>query len=441
MALLLRLRYCPAPHTLFDSIYKVRPGHRVSFSLNDASSFSTSFIDPVAIDRNITFQEAVEKYEFYFDSAVNRQLMADVDVGILLSGGIDSALIAKFAAKHYGKKLKTFTVGFEGDTDANEFIEAKQTADLLGTEHYEVRISSDQYDQSISRLVEVIEEPLGTTSTVPLFYLYEEVQKHLKVVLTGQGADEPLGGYARYQTELYYNPMVRVVANVFKQMAGGVQIKNEKLRRALSALSERDTTSRFEATYALFTTKEIQSLVGVFGSKSKESIDYFYSLLKGAEKHPVEAMMSNDLRMNLSDDLLLLGDKISMHFSIEARVPLLDNNLVDFIESLPYKYRLSFGKGKIIHKKFAQGHLPMSIIERKKKGFKTPAEQWFKEKIGKSYKELLCSNTNTRFSGYFNVNEVSKIFDQHIHQGINREKQIFTLISIYHWMEKFVSDQ
>lgn len=437
LALLLRLRYCPAPYTLFNEVCKVRPGHIVKLDINTKQLSYLHFIEPVSINNKISFNEALERYENYFEEAVKRQLMADVDVGVLLSGGIDSALVTKFAAKHYPKKIKTFTVGFEEESEANELVEAKQTADLIGTEHHEIIISSSQYDNAFEKLIEIIEEPLGTTSTIPLFFLNESVKKYLKVVLTGQGADEPLGGYDRYQGELYYSRVLQFALSGVRSLIG-TNITNEKTRRAVYALSEKDIIKRFDKTYALFTEDEIAALVGASHQRSVETIGYYYELLEGNKKHPVESLMSNDLRMNLADDLLLLGDKISMHFSIESRVPLLDNELVDFIESLPYKYRLSFGKGKIIHKKFAERHLPSEIIYRKKKGFNTPAKKWFKEKIGKTYRDLLVADTNSYFSVYFDVNEVKKIFDQHINDGINREKQIFTLISIYYWMKKFI---
>lgn len=436
LALLLRLRYCPSPHTLFCDIFKVRPGHVLKYNINTNEITHSHFIQSVSINKLISFDEATEQYGYFFEQAVKRQLMADVDVGILLSGGLDSALITKIANKYHHNKFKTFTVGFEENCDENELRDARETSNLLGTEHHEVIISSQHFNRAFSEITEIIEEPLGTTSTIPLYYLNEVVKKHVKVVLTGQGADEPLGGYFRYQAELFYNPVLKNILRAVNFIDGGMFFKNEKIRRACDALSESDTIKRFDKTYALFTYPKITRLIGTYPKKSTDAINYFYTLLKGNEKHGVEAIMSNDLRMNLSDDLLLLGDKISMHFSIESRVPFLDNQLVKFLESLPYQYRLKIGKGKIIHKKFAEKHFPKSMVHKKKKGFNSPTELWFKDRIGQTYLETLCSSGNTFFSSYFDLKEVRKVFDQHINGGINREKQIFTLVSIYHWLEK-----
>ena len=436
LALMLRLRYTPSPYTLFDNIKKVIPGHIIKYDLESYKTSVFSYIEPVKIDNSISFDDALEKYGTLFENGVKRQLMSDVDVGILLSGGIDSALVAYYATKHYDKKMKTFTVGFKENDDANEVDEARETANILGTEHFEVLINDTEFDDVFKKLVKTLEEPLGTTSTIPLYYLSELVSKHVKVVLSGQGADEPLGGYPRYQGELYLNHIpqfliqgLSVYEDYFK--------KKEKIARALYALGEENIVKRFDNTYAMFKYDEINNLIHTTTNKSLETINYFYKLLDGKNKKPVEALMSNDLRMNLSDDLLLCADKIAMNFSVEGRVPMLDNELVDFMESLPYKYRLDIKKGKIIHKKFAESVLPKEIVYRPKKGFKTPTEKWFKEKVGAKYYELLCLDKNSKFANYFDLNAVKDVFDQHIKQGINKEKQLFSLISLYYWMQEF----
>jgi asparagine synthase (glutamine-hydrolysing) len=267
-----------------------------------------------------------------------------------------------------------------------------------------------------------------------LFYLNKLVSQHVKVVLSGQGADEPLGGYARYQSEIVRDYLPSQIWKSLRILSASLKRK-ERLYRALYSLAEPRVVNRFEKTYALFRNEEIDRLIGVRTARSREAIQYYYDILACSEKHPVEAMMSTDLRMNLSDDLLLLADKVSMHFSVEARVPMLDNDLVDFIESLPFSFRVQFGGGKLIHKKFAETCLPKRIVYRKKKGFQTPSDVWFRGEIGQKALQLL--QNSARFSNYFNMKEVIKVFNDH-KRGINREKQIFTLMSINFWMEEFL---
>jgi len=435
LATLLKLRYNASPTTLYDNIYKLRAGHILTYDLKDYSIDISSFINPVHINNKVTFEKALQEYGELFEQAIKRQLLADVEVGVLLSGGIDSALVAYFAQKYSDKPIKTFTIGFEEYDDSDETNDARESARILGTEHYEIKITDAQFEEVFRKSIEIVEEPLGTTSIIPMYFLNELVAMHgVKVVLTGQGADEPLAGYKRYQGESLTHYIPSFVFNILKPFAK--LIKNESVFRALNSLGEKDTIKRFELIYSLFSYDEIKRLVNIEESKSYDLIKYFNELLAGKKKDSTNAMMSNDMRMNLCDDLLLYTDKISMYFSIEARVPILDNNLIDFVESLPLEYKLKGKDGKYIHKKFAESVLPHEIIYRKKKGFNSPTEKWFKGSKGLKYKEML-TKTNSNFSNYFNKDEVANIFDIHMKGKRNMEKQLFTLISIYYWMESY----
>ena len=430
LATLLKLRYNPSPQTLFTSVDKLRPGHVLEFDLASYRHSITSYISSSAALSHLDFDEALAKYGALFEQSVKRQLLADVEVGILLSGGIDSALVAYFAQKYSDKPIKTFTIGFNEDDDSNELADARETAKILGTDHHEVVITEDQFEDAFKKCIDIVEEPLGTTSIIPMYFLNRLVSEHVKVVLTGQGADEPLGGYTRYRGEMLGNRIPRFVFGWLMPLLP--IIKKESVYRAISSLSEGDTVKRFAEIYSLFSDKEINALIGVDESDSIDLINYFYTLLDGQSKSSVNAMMSNDLRMNLSDDLLLYTDKISMHFSIESRVPMLDNDLVDFIGTLPCEYKINGSQGKFIHKKFAESILPKEIIYRKKKGFKSPTEKWFKGSKGQIYKSLLQSNTGL-FSQIFDLGEIGNFFDIHFSGKRNMEKQLFILISIYCW--------
>lgn len=435
LATLLKLRYNPSPTTLYKNIHKLKPGHIITYDIKNKKFSISSFINSINIKSDITFEEALQKYGELFEQAIKRQLLSDVEVGVLLSGGIDSALVAYFAQKYSNKPIKTFTVGFYEDDESDETADARETAKILGTEHFEVKITDNQFEKVFKKCIDIVEEPLGTTSIIPMYYLNKLVASHgIKVVLTGQGADEPLGGYTRYRGEMMYGKVPNFLFKLVKPF--GRFIKNESIYRAINSLGEKNIIKRWELIYSLFSSDEIKKLIGVNESKSHELIEYFYKLLNGEMKDSVNAMMSNDIRMNLCDDLLLYTDKISMHFSIEARVPMLDNELVDFIESLPLEYKINGKDGKYIHKKFAERILPQEIVYRKKKGFKSPTEKWFKGEKGLMYKNMLISNKG-QFSEFFDLKEVAKLFDTHLQGKRNMEKQLFTLISIYYWMENY----
>ncbi|OYU93080.1 MAG: asparagine synthase (glutamine-hydrolyzing), partial [Bacteroidetes bacterium B1(2017)] len=432
---LLRLRYNPSPYTLFTEISKVIPGHYLEIGLDSPNlMFNQNTFDRQP-PRNFAYnkQEASDKYQEIIENAVKIQLLSDVEIGIMLSGGIDSAVVAALAQKNSKKPLKAFTIGFEGAHFEDEIPEATETAKYLGLEHYYERINFEGFLKLIKECTRIIEEPLATTSIIPMYYLSRLSSKFVKVVLTGQGADEPLGGYKRYKAELLNQKLPTFLSKSINYLSKDSKFKNESIARGIKTLGISDDIKRFLRGYELFNENEIYSLVNNSDTKSSQAITNMYNLLDCQKnKNPVERMMSLDTRMNLSDDLLNYTDKISMNFSIECRVPLLDHNLVSFVESLPTKYKLNLFGSKIIHKNYAKKILPDYIVNRKKKGFQSPTKIWF-EKESSILHDILLSN-NSNFAKIFNLNAVKNLLNEH-KAGFNKEKQIFLLLSIYYWFE------
>ncbi|MBN2475606.1 MAG: asparagine synthase (glutamine-hydrolyzing) [Pirellulales bacterium] len=435
LAELLRLRYLPAPDTLFQGMKKVRPGHLVEIDLasGDLSTSEEPYAAVAPEYSHCEYGEALEEYGRLFESAVRRQLMSDVEVGVLLSGGVDSALVASIAQRHCHGRLKAFTVGFTDRDQADETEDARDTADRLGLEHRVTRIGFDDFLGSVRKCVSIVEEPLATTSLIPMHYLAELAASEVKVVLTGQGADEPLGGYGRYQGELYQRFLPSPLLRLAGPLASLVGVKNDRIVRGLSSLGERFDSERFLSVYSVFSDAEIRGLIGCHDRRSLARLRYFYDLLDcRRRRHSVESMMSIDLRMNLADDLLLYTDKVTMHHSLECRVPILDLELVRFVESLPAKYRVQLGRGKVIHKDYARSMLPESIVRRKKKGFQSPTTAWFRN--GNGLREILLDKSS-RFSCFFDLAEVEKVLRKHA-GGHNRERHLFLLLAICCWMEE-----
>ena len=205
-------------------------------------------------------------------------------------------------------------------------------------------------------------------------------------------------------------------------------IKNDTLRRGLRALREKDDVSRFLQAYSVFSDDEIFRLTGIKADSTRDDINYLYDLLHcDVLPTSVERMMSIDARLGLSDDLLLYTDKISMRESLECRVPILDLDLVAFIESLPQDYRLKLGRTKIIHKAYARRTLPASIVNRPKRGFQSPTKTWFKNE------EVLSSlllDGSSRFAEHFDLSVVETVIQEH-QLGFDRERQIFVLLCLY----------
>ncbi len=434
-----RMRYTPSPLTVFEGISKVEPGQLITFDLNEIEIATTKkYVVPKTAlgSRTGDFKKLTAEYGDLFEKAVERQLMADVDLGILLSGGVDSALVAAIAQQKSKKTIKAFTVGFEGDySEIDEIGYARETADILGLNHHIKKISAQDFLSSINEIARIVEEPIATTSIIPMYFLSELAAKHVKVVLSGQGADEPLGGYDKYKALPYLEKarLFRLFAPLLKIMRP-IYRKKENLGRFINAISPKDKVSSWMEYNAISPKEEIQKILHPDSSKvhlkdliaNQDLIKKIWQRRAPNNHNIKDVFLYNDVRTMLADDLLMYTDKITMNFGLECRVPILDNDLIEFIESLDSRYKFNTKQGKIIHKAFAKEYLPSSIVNRKKLGFKSPTEKWFKEKtvdIEKVFSE------NIAFKEFFDFESVKSILQRHRH-GENLEKQIFLLLSI-----------
>jgi len=435
IAEVLRLRYSPSPHTIYEGICKVPPGHALEVDLShDAPQSEVKFYSwPVPARARIGAEEALLRYGELFPQAVERQLMSDVEVGVLLSGGVDSALVAQAAARRAPYRMKGFTVGFHGAEREDEVADAAETAAVLGLEHHVVRIGWDDFLRDLRECVRIVEEPLATTSLLPMHHLSRLAASHVKVVLSGQGADEPLGGYGRYRGEVLSRFVPRFVARCAQVPARLLGVRNDQVLRGLASLGAASCVERLVASYEVFSRAEVRRLTGVTDRRVESLIQGMLETLQiESSRDPAERMMSLDMRMDMADDLLLYTDKITMHHSLECRVPLLDHDLVRFIESLPGHLRVTARQGKIIHRAHARTVLPGRIVDRPKKGFLSPTGRWFGRRG--PVRELLLA-PGTAFARVFDLSEVERVLARQ-EGGWNRERHIFLLLSLYHLLDE-----
>ncbi len=439
----LKMRYTPSPLSPFEEIKKVEPGQIITFDLQQKPITVTKkyFAQTVTLgSRKGEENKLVQIYGDLFEKAVHRQLMADVDIGILLSGGIDSALVAAIAKENLKIKPKAFTIGFDGEHEADEINYAKQTANILGLEHFDKKIGYPDFIDAIEEIIKIVEEPIGTTSIIPMYFLSKLAASKVKVVLSGQGADEPLGGYYKYKA-LPFLEKARPfsgAANFLKNFSI-IYNKNENVRRVLNAVQERDLISSWMEFNAISSLKEITDMLN---PKVRENTLKLLNEKQGVlhstwenrmpdQNHLKDLFLYLDSRTSLSDDLLMYTDKITMNHGLECRVPILDNDLMGFIESLDSQYKFNAKNGKIIHKQFAKKYLPSSIIERKKLDFKSPTEKWFRDNMNEIENILFG---NKLFNDLFDENYVKQLLIAH-RKGKNLEKQIFLLLSLNYLLE------
>jgi len=214
---------------------------------------------------------------------------------------------------------------------------------------------------------------------------------------------------------------------------------SETIKRAVNSLGEQDNLKRFSLIYSLFGEEESRKLL-----QKEEPVDriqplkYWYDLLGSKDRQDIESMMALDCRLNLADDLLLYGDKISMASSLEMRVPLLDLELMRLVESLPAKYRLRLGKGKYLHKKVARRYLPPEIVSQRKQAFlKAPVSRWFKKDLKNQVKEVLLAK-NSVLEEYLNYQYLEKLINKHISGTHSYHRQLFSLMCLHYWAEEFM---
>lgn len=440
----LRMRYNPAPNTIYEGIHKVEPGEVITIDLSTSKLTLKKkyFVRKSRIGyRGGEKKQLVNEYGNLFEKAVTRQLMADVEVGILLSGGIDSALVGAIAKQHMKLPLKAFTIGFDnGEHQSDEVERAAETAQVLRLDHFSQRIRFSDFLASFRKIVRIVEEPIATTSIIPMFELSRLAASKVKVVLSGQGADESLGGYKKYRGLIALEKMRNVVPLVIlTEHLGHLCKSREKLYRMFLAMHAKTQIDSYLAYNEIIPMEAATNLIN--SGRQKEVLSKYdkqFKLMKTVleKRFPDDTSLRYifpfyDTRTSLADDLLMYTDKLTMHFGMECRVPILDNDLMEFIESLKSSYKFNSVQGKIIHKEFARQYLPSSIIRRKKLGFQSPTEFWFRKHQMELKNLFQCG---IKFKSLFNISAIHEFIDAHV-GGKNHEKQIFILLSIFFLME------
>jgi asparagine synthase (glutamine-hydrolysing) len=429
----LTLRFVPSPNTLLEGIKRLPPGHVLVRELGTGQHDLRCYTRYPSERYRGTLDDAVETYYALLSRAVKRQLLSDVPLGIFLSGGVDSGLVAALAVEQVGK-LPSYTVGFGADHAACELADAAETAAVLGLEHHPFTVTASDLWNALENCVAAVEEPLGTVSVLPMWYLAQRARRDVTVVLTGQGADEPWGGYRRYQGEIWHDrlPFPSLLA-LFRPLLHRMPKVPEFIERAAASIPIADRAQRFQQAYALFSPDMRRQLAGSpEPGCAASAIRYWLDWLGSTDVSGVEAMMAIDTRMGLADDLLLYGDKISMAHSLEARVPMLDIELVRFVESLPSKYRVSLHGGKIAHKLAAARHLARSIVNRPKKGFLVPFGTW----AGTVWKDQIADvllNPSAPHWAWLNRQAIQGLWQEHVSGRRDRSRQLFALTSFCLW--------
>jgi asparagine synthase (glutamine-hydrolysing) len=443
---LFSLRYVPSPDTLFREIKKLPPGHLIKF--NSSGMAMERFWNAKPVVRKITDEGAlIEEYQELLEDAVRLQMRSDVAVGLFLSSGMDSCTLLSLMSHKTAHPISTFTIGFENNRGRDEVVEARQAARMFGADHTELILTARDYQEYYQEYLWNLEEPLGNESAAAFYFVSRIARQKVKVALCGEGADELWAGYDRYRglkLSRYYSRLPAFVTSILGSPFFERIVRNEKLKRGLLALDEKDTLSRFVKIHSFYSQEMkaqlfqpwIREHVSIDGSEAKEALSRLQTDVKNLDL--ITQMQYIDTRSGLPDDLLMVCDKTAMANSLEVRVPFLDVRIVEFVESLPPSLKLCGLTQKYLHKKACRKWIPKEIANRKKKGFANPVDIWLRSTLRAYAHDCLLSESSS-ITKYFNRSYIEKILYLHESGIQNYLRHIQLLVSFELWHRMYIS--
>ncbi len=444
ISLFLQYRFIPSPYTIYEDIKKLGPGE---FLLIENGKYkierwrkSKHSVKNSVPDVNTAIQNLRSIYE----SAVERHMISDVPLGLLLSGGVDSALLLAIMSSRK-RNLPTFTVGFGGMYEIDELSLAKRSAEYFNSKNFGLTITKDQFERSIAKVIKTLEEPVAASSIIPMYFLCELARREVKVALVGQGPDELFAGYKRHLGARYHNYLKYFPTELVKTIKLIPRIqRNESIRRGLNYIEEnKKATGILEKYLKLLSLVSDGFIQNIFLDNlidenrdllMKNAWDFFNSNI--SEFEYLNGLQYIEIRSTLPDELLMYTDKLSMAHSLEVRVPYLDSEIVEYAETLPSNYKIKFGIQKWIHKKVSESYLPKEIINRKKLGFQTPIDLWFKNSLFNNINDHFYDPQSFIFS-YLDQKKIIEILEMHNNNYHDFSKLLFNLILLEEWFRQF----
>ena len=431
----LAYRSVPAPYTLFDGIRKLEAGCRLRLDKSGAVRIEPWWSLPTAAaDESISASEAVQGVETSLRDAVSRRLVADVPVGTYLSGGVDSSLITAMTSQLMGGgRVETFSAGF-GDPRYDELPYAREVSKALGTAHHELIIEPGNFQDLWSKLTWHRDAPISEPADIAIYQLASQASSHVKVLLSGEGADELFAGYPKYAWAERVKVVDLLPAGLreagFKALERMIPRRAAKARIALRAMAARNESDRFQAWFAPFTSYERDALI------DGEERAQHRAITARAQGDTIQRMLYNDCHAWLTDNLLERGDRMAMAASVESRPPFLDHELVELAARLPSNVKLRGGATKWVVKEVARRHLPASIVDRRKVGFRVPLDSWFRGELRNMAGDMLLGH-NSFVASRMNRDVIERMLKDHQSERRDEEIRIWTLLCLEVWHEVF----
>ena len=444
LATYLRFGYITPDLSIFKHCKKLPAGHYAIYDL-DANSFEIksywSILDFYTLPKfQKSEEELIDELEALLIDAFKYRMVSDVPVGVFLSGGIDSSVVAAILQKHYGN-IHTFTIGFN-EAKYNEATYAKEIASYLGTVHTEKYLGADDARDILEHFVEIYDEPFADSSGIPTAMVCKVAKENgMKVVLSADGGDEVFCGYTRYIETYKQGKMIFAIPYILRKAAVPIVSKlsnilpsssiKRKLKVLLKFLPHQDWQTFYNSKVSFYNTEEISQML----VREDRSMPSKLDVASGVT--PIEQMMLIDYHHYMVDDILTKVDRATMSVSIEGREPLLDHRIAEFMARVPFEYKYKNGETKYLLKKVLERYLPKEMIYRPKQGFGIPMQEWFEQKLQKLF-ETYLSKEKLGEHKLFDYPSIQKIYsDFKQSNSLNTTNKLWFILVFQLWYQKY----
>ncbi len=447
----LTLQYIPSPLTIYNEIKKLEQATILVFEKNQIKKIR--YWELPYDEKKMDFEEAKLRLKKLLTESVKLRMIADVDVGAFLSGGIDSSIIVALMSQNSTKKIKTFSIGFK-EEKYNELDYAKEVSSYYSTEHFEF-IVEDKMTDIVDNIPLIYNQPFADPSALPTFIVSKITSKNLKVALNGDGGDECFGGYTRYLAikkieeikKLNINFLFRLLYHLtenFKENSAPFG-KVWLLRKFLKTYLKDNIEKSYLSTVSFFDVDEKNQLLTdsfkyIFKNEPEHAEKFIIDLMKKYEKKDiVNRISATDIFSYLSEGLMTKMDMASMANSLETRSPFLDHKVIEFSQQIPGDYKIKGKTTKYILKEVFKELLPPKIRKRGKMGFGIPLGIWFKGELKRKFEEN-CLSDDFFKRGYFKKEEIQKLWFEHQSGKRDHGYKLWTILILELWHKKYAKD-
>lgn len=433
-----------APQTIYRKIQKLPPGHWLKVEGTEVTLRRYWDIPQQVTHREGDLARHVEELRGILRDAVRCHLIADVAVGVFLSGGVDSSLIAALAAQQESKPIPTFSVGFDVGGYYSELEDARQVAAAIGSDHHELIVKSFDVPALLEKMVWHYDEPFADAACMPTYLISEFARRNVKVILSGEGGDEVFGGYRRYITQILSDYYLRFAWLVRRDsLLRGIIESRKGLRRVkkvIESVDYPDGDERYAHWLAVFTPSlREECFAGALQTfeRAYDAAEIYRRCLTDGGSDSLNRILYADMKTWLPDTYLEKVDKATMAVGLEARVPLLDQPVVEYAFSLPGACKISRFRKKYILRAAASGLVPQQILNKPKHGFAVPLDEWFRGPLAAYPREILLDG-RLESRGYFRRAAIERLLESHRKRENDYGTHIWQLLNFELWHRCYV---